>query len=165
MIEPAESPPRIQIELGSRKETQRLGRAIASVLEPGDLIVLSGDLGAGKTFLVRAMARALGVPRDVAISSPTFNLVQEYATARGTLVHADLYRLLDAPELLPREVARLDLAERRAEGAMVAVEWGEGATRALGDRVALLVRIELRGGARKVTLEGTRAMALAAALR
>lgn len=151
----------IEIELATRRETQGLGRAMAHVLAPGDLIVLSGDLGAGKTFLVRAMARALGVPREVPIASPTFNLVQEYEIARGTLLHADLYRLLDAPERLPLEVARLDLAERRAEGAIVAVEWGEGAIAALGDRVALLVRIRLDGCMRKIAIEGMRAAALA----
>jgi len=152
----------LEIELASRKETQRLGRMMASVLEPGDLVVLSGDLGAGKTFLVRAMARQLGVAREVAISSPTFNLVQEYETPRGAFLHADLYRLLDAPEQLPLEVARLDLAERRAEGAIVAVEWGEGAIRALGDHVSLLVRLRLDGATRKATIEGARGAALAA---
>ncbi|WP_394825312.1 tRNA (adenosine(37)-N6)-threonylcarbamoyltransferase complex ATPase subunit type 1 TsaE [Pendulispora albinea] len=150
----------VVLELASRKDTQRLGRAMAAVLEPGDLVVLSGDLGAGKTFLVRAMARGLGVPREVAIASPTFNLVQEYTTPRGSFVHADLYRLLDEPERLPLEVARLDLAERRAEGAIVAVEWGEGAIRALGDRVALLVRLQLDGCTRRVTIEGVKATAL-----
>ncbi|WP_394845848.1 tRNA (adenosine(37)-N6)-threonylcarbamoyltransferase complex ATPase subunit type 1 TsaE [Pendulispora brunnea] len=155
----------IELELHTRKETQRLGRALAAVLEPGDLLILSGDLGAGKTFLVRAMARALGVPSDVAISSPTFNLVQEYEISRGTLLHADLYRLLDAPERLPLEIARLGLAERRAEGAILAVEWGEDAIRALGDRVAVSVRLTLDGSTRKVTLAGARAEAVVAALR
>ena len=155
----------IELELHTRKDTQRLGRALAAILEPGDLLILSGDLGAGKTFLVRSMARALGVPSDVAISSPTFNLVQEYEISRGTLLHADLYRLLDAPERLPLEIARLDLAERREGGAILAVEWGEDAIRALGDRVAVSVRLTLDGSTRNVTLDGARAEALVAALR
>ncbi len=159
----------ITLELGTRRDTQGLGRDMARVLEPGDLVVLSGDLGAGKTFLVRAMARALGVPSHVPIASPTFTLVQEYMVAapaggpgdeKRVLLHADLYRLLDAPERLPLEIARLELAARRADGAIVVVEWGEDAIAALGDRVGLLVRLHLDGSVRRVSIEGARAEAL-----
>ena len=120
------------VRLASRRDTTRLGGRIAAVLEPGDLVLLSGDLGAGKTFLARAIARARGVPTDIAIASPTFTLVQEYETPNGALLHVDLYRLreegLDA-KVSPatvREVRRLGLAERRAEGAILLVEWGHG---------------------------------------
>jgi tRNA threonylcarbamoyladenosine biosynthesis protein TsaE len=127
--------------LRSRRDTQRLGASIARVLAGGDLFVLSGDLGAGKTFLVRAVARALGVRAPV--TSPTFTLVQEYETPRGTLVHADLYRLLGPG--LAAEVARLGLRERRREGAIVVVEWGEGALAALGGDPALVVSLAITG--------------------
>ncbi|HLK39832.1 MAG TPA: tRNA (adenosine(37)-N6)-threonylcarbamoyltransferase complex ATPase subunit type 1 TsaE, partial [Polyangiaceae bacterium] len=103
--------------LPTRRDTRRLGRAIASAVLPGDLVVLSGPVGAGKTFLLRAMARALGVAGPV--TSPTFTLIQEYETPRGPLVHADLYRLLGDPSKLPLEIARLGLRERRIEGALV----------------------------------------------
>jgi tRNA threonylcarbamoyl adenosine modification protein YjeE len=147
----------MKIELAARRDTVRLGRAIGALLSAGDLVVLSGGLGTGKTFLVRAIARALGVPREIAIASPTFTLVQEYETPRGTFLHADLYRLLDAPAELPREVARLGLAERRHEGAIVAVEWGESIVDRLGGDPALSIHLELEGGKRSASASGARA--------
>ena len=141
-------------KLRTGSDTRRLGAAIARRLQPGDLVVLSGDLGAGKTFLVRAIARALGVVGVV--TSPTFTLVQEYRTERGTLVHADLYRLLEnAACSLADEVARLGLREMRAEGAILVVEWGEGAIDALGGRPALVATLAISGTSdRTVTLSG-----------
>jgi tRNA threonylcarbamoyladenosine biosynthesis protein TsaE len=140
--------------LRTRRDTRRLGAAIARVLEEGDLVILSGDLGAGKTFLVRAIARALGV--DGPVTSPTFALVQEYAAPRAPLVHVDLYRLR-GPDLAG-EVARLGLRERRREGALVLVEWGEDAADALGGEPSLVVSLALAGeGARVATLSGPRA--------
>lgn len=114
--------------LRTRRDTRRLGRALAGVLEVGDLVVLEGDLGAGKTFLVRAIARAMEVPTDVAITSPTFELVHELP-GRVPLVHVDLYRL-DAPEML----VELGLNERIGRDAVVLVEWGERFGLELGDQ-------------------------------
>jgi len=140
--------------LATRRDTRRLGEAIARCLEPEDLVVLSGDLGAGKTFLVAAIARALGVPG--AVTSPTFALVHEYAGAPAPLVHADLYRLRG--EGLAAEVARLGLRERRREGAILLVEWGEDAVGALGGDPALTVALRLVGGSARVAeLSGPRA--------
>jgi len=142
--------------LRSRRDTRALGGAIARVLAPGDLVILSGDLGAGKTFLVRAMARALRVPQP--ITSPTFSLVQEYATARAPLVHADLYRLRGDGARLGVEVARLGLRERRGEGAFVVVEWGEDALEALGGPPELWVSLAIAGEhERTAVLTGSRA--------
>ncbi len=149
------------LSLGSRRHTVRLARAIARALEPGDLILLSGDLGAGKTFLARAIARAFGVSAHVAVPSPTFTLVQEYDVARGVLIHADLYRLRDSRVGLDVEVARLGLRERRAEGAFVVVEWGDGTEHALGGDPALHVRLAILGdNARTAILDGPRARSL-----
>jgi tRNA threonylcarbamoyladenosine biosynthesis protein TsaE len=142
--------------LSSRRDTRRLGIAIAEVLSPGDLVVLAGDLGAGKTFLVRCIARALGVNEGV--TSPTFTLVHEYATPRAPLVHGDLYRLLTVPHRLGLEVARLGLRERRQEGALVVVEWGAEAIDALGGDPAIVVSLAIAGKHRRVaTLSGRRA--------
>jgi tRNA threonylcarbamoyladenosine biosynthesis protein TsaE len=147
--------------LRSRRDTIHLARRIAPHVEKGDLLLLSGDLGAGKTFFARALARALGVGEDVAIASPTFTLVQEYGTPRATILHADLYRLLDSKAGLDAEVARLGLRERRAEGAIVLVEWGDTAIDALGGEPAFAVRLALHGEhTREATIEGARASAL-----
>jgi tRNA threonylcarbamoyladenosine biosynthesis protein TsaE len=147
--------------LRTRRDTRSLGAAIARVLAPADLVILSGDMGAGKTFLVGAIARALGYADRV--TSPTFALVHEYPTPAGVLVHADLHRLLCQPSgradtrSLEAQVAALGLRESRSDGAFVLVEWGEEATEALGGRPALVVSLAI-GGAneRSATLSGPR---------
>ena len=148
--------------LRTRRETSRLGRRIAEKLVAGDLVLVSGPLGAGKTFLARAIARGLGVPESVAVTSPTFTLVQEYETPRGLLLHADLYRLLEPGTDLRREVQRLGLRERRAEGAIVLVEWGEDAATWMGPPAELVVKLAIAHGkaGRQASLSGPRAAGL-----
>src|SRR5688500_4212825 len=109
---------RLAIELKSRGDTRRLGQALAQCLTPGDLVILEGDLGAGKTFLVRSLSRALGVPSDVPVTSPTFELVHELP-ARVPLVHVDLYRLESEAA-----VEALGLDEHIGRRSVVLVEWG-----------------------------------------
>ena len=96
--------------------TDALGAELARALKPGDLVVLEGDLGAGKTALARAIIRALAGDPLLEVPSPTFALVQPYDTPRGLVLHADLYRLGD-----PREVDELGLADNPE--AIVLVEW------------------------------------------
>ena len=99
------------------KELGMSRRALAERLAAGDVLLLYGDLGAGKTAFVRGVARGLGAPDDD-VSSPTFTLVQEYRGGRLTLFHADLYRLT------PAEAADLALHEVGEDG-VLAVEWAD----------------------------------------
>ncbi len=126
--------------------TRRLGRSIAAVLVPGDLVLLSGALGAGKTQLAAALGAGLGA--EGRLTSPTFALVHEHAARRAPLVHADFYRLRG--EGLARDVVRLGLRERRAEGAVVVVEWGDDAIAVLGGSPAVAVRLEIAGARERV---------------
>jgi tRNA threonylcarbamoyladenosine biosynthesis protein TsaE len=102
---------------GSEAETAAAGEALAARVKEGDVILLHGDLGAGKTAFVRGLARGLGASPD-AVTSPTFTLVQEYR-GRLTLHHVDLYRLE------PREVDDLGLDELASGDAVVAIEWAD----------------------------------------
>jgi tRNA threonylcarbamoyladenosine biosynthesis protein TsaE len=125
-------------------------------------VLLGGDLGAGKTFLAGAIAHALGVDAGHAVTSPTFALVHEYTTARGLVLHADLYRLRDGSAPLAREVGHLGLRERRTEGAILLVEWGEGAVEALGGSPVLVVELTATGpSSRQACVTGLAASALA----
>ena len=114
-----------EIVLPTRRATIQLAQRLEPWLQPGDLLLLAGELGTGKTFFVRALARALGVPSNVRVTSPSFALVHEYP-ARIPLVHADLYRLRSIDE-----VRTLGLRELR-EHALVVVEWGEPYAEPLG---------------------------------
>lgn len=98
--------------------TAALGAELATTLQPGNIVLLEGDLGAGKTALARAIIRALSADPALDVPSPTFALVQPYDTPAGPVLHADLYRLGD-----PREVDELGLLDNPA--AIVLVEWAE----------------------------------------
>lgn len=147
----------MRMHIKARRETLELGRRIGERLAPGDLVTLEGDLGAGKTFLARSIARTLGVSESEPVASPTFALVHEYETRLGALLHADLHRLRGPG--LEREIARLGLRERRAEGAIVIVEWAEDAHGLLGPEPSVCVRFVGigPGSARDVELTGAKA--------
>ncbi len=119
----AENPHLLEVELADEVATRSLGKALAARLQIGDLILLRGDLGVGKTALARAMVQAHlaahGLAEDV--PSPTFTLVQTYESPALLLAHADLYRIEE-----PGELRELGLAEFANEG-VVLVEWPERA--------------------------------------
>ena len=100
--------------------TADLGASLARDLRPGDIVLLEGDLGAGKTALARAIIRALTGDANLDVPSPTFALVQPYDAPIGQILHADLYRLGN-----PREVDELGLLDN--PDAIVLVEWAERA--------------------------------------
>lgn len=106
------------LETTSETETSQAGEALGRDLVAGDVVLLYGDLGAGKTAFVRGMARGVGAnPEEV--SSPTFTLVQEYTGSSATLYHVDLYRLE------PAEIDDLGLEDLVAGDGIVAIEWAE----------------------------------------
>jgi tRNA threonylcarbamoyladenosine biosynthesis protein TsaE len=106
------------LETTSEPETEAAGERLGRSLAPGDVVLLYGDLGAGKTAFVRGMARGIGAnPDDV--SSPTFTIVQEYAGSSATLYHVDLYRLE------PAEIDDLGLDDLVSSAGIVAIEWAE----------------------------------------
>lgn len=110
----------MKLEQVSAEETQAIAASIAPHLKPGDLVLLSGDLGAGKTTFVQAVAAALGVAEPV--TSPTFALAHHYSgrcdLGKCELRHIDLYRLADPSEML-------DYILDELSDAIVLVEWGE----------------------------------------
>jgi tRNA threonylcarbamoyladenosine biosynthesis protein TsaE len=120
--------------LATVDDTREFGRRLAGVLRPGDLVLLSGPLGAGKTALAQGIGAGLHVQGDV--TSPTFVIARVH---RGeiTLVHADAYRLSDVAE-----IDDLDL-DTAAEDAVTVVEWGEGRAEHLNEAY-LQVRIDRR---------------------
>jgi tRNA threonylcarbamoyladenosine biosynthesis protein TsaE len=107
-----------ETETESEEETEALGERLASFLAPGDVLALSGELGAGKTCLVRGLARGLGVD-ETTVASPSFTLLNEYE-GRVPLYHLDCYRLPD-----PGAVAELGLADYFEAGGVLAIEWAE----------------------------------------
>src|SRR5438270_3140547 len=109
------------LALPNQQATQRLAADVAALLAPGDLVTLSGDLGAGKTTFARALIRHLAGDERLEVPSPTFTLVQGYALPRFPVVHADLYRISD-----PRELVELGF-EEAIEGAAALLEWPDRA--------------------------------------
>ena len=133
----------MNVRTSSEGETSAAGERLASSLRPGDVVLLHGELGAGKTAFVRGLARGLGASPDE-VSSPTFTLIQEYAGTQGTL-----YRLE------PSEVDDLGLEELIASDGYVAIEWAERWAGRPGD--AWVVRIEDTGDERRdISIERSR---------
>ena len=127
----------------SEEDTQRIARDLATSLNPGDVLLLCGPLGAGKTVFVRGLAEGLGVdPGEV--SSPTFTLIHEYRGGRLTLYHADLYRLDRA------SAGELGLEELGAGDGVLAIEWPERLDHALPGATSLTIEL-VDEGTRRVS--------------
>jgi tRNA threonylcarbamoyl adenosine modification protein YjeE len=125
MLAVSPTPSGFSIVLANELATRRLAVDLASILKPGDLITLSGDLGAGKTAFARALIRHLAGDETLDVPSPTFTLVQTYALPRFSVVHADLFRIGQASEL-----AELGFDEA-ANDAVMLLEWPDRAADAL----------------------------------
>ncbi len=130
----------LRLRSTSVDDTRALAAAIAGLVQQGDVIVLAGEMGAGKTAFAQGFGQALGVTDPM--TSPTFNLVHSHPTAsRVTLHHADLYRVSTLHEL-----ADLAFAELAEAGGVIVVEWGDVAGTTLGDHLLVGLEIVDEGG-------------------
>lgn len=136
-----------EITTHSAEETIAFGRTLTSLLSPPKLVLLRGDLGAGKTTLVKGIAAAFEAAAEEDVTSPTFTLVHEYHGPRANLYHIDLYRV-DTP----RELETLGLDDLRAEDSILLIEWGE---KFPGLRWDVEIALEREGeSGRKITIAG-----------
>jgi tRNA threonylcarbamoyladenosine biosynthesis protein TsaE len=122
----------------SAEHTRDMAGALAALIEPGDTLLLAGDLGAGKTAFTQGLARGLGIEEHV--TSPTFTLMHNYTGGRVPLLHVDVYRVGRL-----QEVVDLGLPELLDEGAAAVIEWGDVAAPTLAPDY-LEVRIEFGEG-------------------
>jgi tRNA threonylcarbamoyladenosine biosynthesis protein TsaE len=135
----------IEFDLPAVGDTEELGRALADSLPARAVLLLDGDLGAGKTTLARALLQRLGVRG--AVRSPTYTLVERYPTPVGEAVHLDLYRIAD-----PEELLYLGLDDLEESARLWLVEWPERGRGAL-PAADLRLRLASRGDGRRATLE------------
>ena len=135
----------------SAAETTALGRSLAAQLAPPKLVVLTGDLGAGKTTLIKGIAEGFKAAQQDDVTSPTFTLVHEYRGPEVNVYHVDLYRV-DTP----RELETLGLDDLMDKSSVMLIEWGEKFPRFQRERDAE-IRIERIGdNDRKIILTATR---------
>jgi len=139
----------LQLCASSLADTHAIAAALAGLSRSGDLIVLAGEMGAGKTAFAKGFGAALGVTEP--ITSPTFTLVHSYEAGRLTLHHADIYRLSTH-----NEVADLALAELLEYDGIVLLEWGDVVAQSLGEHLLVhLAAVPDDDDARRITLSGT----------
>jgi len=136
-----------EITTHSAEETIAFGRTLAELLTPPKLVLLRGDLGAGKTTLVKGIAATFEAAEEEDVTSPTFTLVHEYRGPRASLFHIDLYRIDTA-----RELQTLGLDDLRSEDSILLIEWGEKFPRLLRER-DLEISLERQGeGSRRIRI-------------
>jgi len=142
----------MKITTHDARETKRVAGALGRQLKRGDLVVLTGDLGSGKTTFAQGVAEALGVTEPV--TSPTFTIVQEYEGALP-IAHVDVYRMQRMQEL--HDLGFEELIENR----VVLIEWGEAVLPALpADRIEVRLRVGDDPAVRDIEIEGRGARAL-----
>ena len=140
---------RLVIRTATADDTRSVGAGLAPILRPHDVVVLTGELGAGKTTLVQGIAHGLGATEHVA--SPTFTLVREYITGRVPLAHVDLYRLEREQDVIDLALDELDDGER-----VLLVEWGDPVADLLADeRLRIELTTESTGVARCIVITST----------
>jgi tRNA threonylcarbamoyladenosine biosynthesis protein TsaE len=131
----------------SPEETIALGRELASLLKPPKLVVLRGDLGAGKTTLVKGIAEGFNAASQEDVTSPTFSLIHEYRGPSATLYHIDLYRV-DTQ----REFETLGLDDLMSENSVLLIEWGEKFARFQNERDVEIVLNRVSENTREITV-------------
>jgi tRNA threonylcarbamoyladenosine biosynthesis protein TsaE len=138
-----------EVTTHSAEETVAFGRTLRDLLAPPKLVLLRGDLGAGKTTLVKGIAAAFEAASEEDVTSPTFTLIHEYRGPRANLYHIDLYRI-DTQ----RELDTLALDDLRTEDSILLIEWGEKFPRLVRER-DVEVRLEQEGeNGRRIRVSG-----------
>ncbi|HKN34945.1 MAG TPA: tRNA (adenosine(37)-N6)-threonylcarbamoyltransferase complex ATPase subunit type 1 TsaE [Terriglobales bacterium] len=131
----------------SPEETIAFGRSLAETLTPPKLVLLRGELGAGKTILVKGIAEGFHAAREEDVTSPTFTLVHEYRGPQVNVYHIDLYRV-DTP----RELETLGLDDLLAETSVLLIEWGEKFPRFIKERDMEIALKRVGESDRRITL-------------
>lgn len=137
-----------EITTHSTEETIAFGRTLTDLLTPPKLVLLRGDLGAGKTTLVKGIAAAFEAASEEDVTSPTFTLVHEYRGPRATIYHIDLYRI-DTQ----RELDTLALDDLRSDDSILLIEWGEKFPALLHERDLEISLNRAGEGGRRITIE------------
>jgi tRNA threonylcarbamoyladenosine biosynthesis protein TsaE len=138
-----------EITTNSAEETISFGRTLAEMLAPPKLVLLRGDLGAGKTTLVKGIAAAFEAAQEEDVTSPTFTLIHEYRGPHANLYHIDLYRI-DTQ----RELDTLALDDLRSENSILLIEWGEKFARFVRERDVEIALERTGESARRVVVSG-----------
>ncbi|HTZ41511.1 MAG TPA: tRNA (adenosine(37)-N6)-threonylcarbamoyltransferase complex ATPase subunit type 1 TsaE [Syntrophales bacterium] len=135
----------------SRERTLETGRLIGGILERGDVVALSGELGSGKTCLTQGMAKGLGVADNVPVVSPTFTLINEYPGGRVPLFHLDVYRLSGC-----RDLEDMGYEEYFYGGGTIVIEWAEKIREILPANTLFVSMRYIDENTREMTVEGPR---------
>jgi tRNA threonylcarbamoyladenosine biosynthesis protein TsaE len=138
-----------EITTNSAEETISFGRTLAEMLAPPKLVLLRGDLGAGKTTLVKGIAAAFEAEQEEDVTSPTFTLIHEYRGPHANLYHIDLYRI-DTQ----RELDTLALDDLRSENSILLIEWGEKFARFVRERDVEIALERTGESARRIVVSG-----------
>lgn len=139
--------PTREVVTHSEEETIAFGRTLKELLSPPKLVLLRGDLGAGKTTLVKGIAEGFQAAKEDDVTSPTFTLVHEYGGPEATLYHVDLYRV-DTP----RQLETLGLDDLIAENSVLLIEWGDKFERFQRDRDVEIALERVGERARRILL-------------